>query len=51
MQCGLGGSPHEQLPWFPPLAIASRQGICLKEDITSSVQSTLYNLSEMTDKE
>uniref|UniRef100_A0A1D9FUK4 Uncharacterized protein n=1 Tax=Moorena producens (strain JHB) TaxID=1454205 RepID=A0A1D9FUK4_MOOP1 len=24
-QCGLGGSPHEQLAWFPPLAIASRQ--------------------------
>ncbi|WP_293109392.1 solute carrier family 23 protein [Moorena sp. SIO3I6] len=21
------GSPHEQLPWFPPLAIASRQGL------------------------
>ncbi|AOX01280.1 hypothetical protein BJP34_19200 [Moorena producens PAL-8-15-08-1] len=20
-QCGLGGSPHEQLPWFPPLAL------------------------------
>ncbi|NEQ82497.1 MAG: hypothetical protein F6K26_20315 [Moorea sp. SIO2I5] len=25
-----GGPPHERLPWFPPLAIASRQGICLK---------------------
>ncbi|WP_287256732.1 hypothetical protein [Moorena sp. SIO4E2] len=23
---GLGGSPHSLLPWFPPLAIASRQG-------------------------
>ncbi|WP_424095822.1 hypothetical protein [Moorena producens] len=20
-QCGLGGLPHEQLPWFPPLAL------------------------------
>ncbi|NEO58964.1 MAG: transposase family protein [Moorea sp. SIO4G2] len=25
-QRGLGGLPHERLPWFPPLAIASRQG-------------------------
>ncbi|NEP37011.1 MULTISPECIES: hypothetical protein [unclassified Moorena] len=24
-QRGLGGSPHSLLPWFPPLAIASRQ--------------------------
>ncbi|NER89873.1 MAG: hypothetical protein F6K64_23790 [Moorea sp. SIO3A2] len=24
-QRGLGGLPHERLPWFPPLAIASRQ--------------------------
>ncbi|NET67351.1 MAG: hypothetical protein F6K63_24385 [Moorea sp. SIO1G6] len=31
-QCGLGGPPHEQLPWFPPLAIASRQRLCLKEE-------------------
>ncbi|OLT60078.1 hypothetical protein [Moorena bouillonii] len=21
MQRGLGGSPHERLPWFPPLAL------------------------------
>ncbi|NEP30586.1 hypothetical protein [Moorena sp. SIO3B2] len=24
-QRGLGGFPHSLLPWFPPLAIASRQ--------------------------
>ncbi|NEO44993.1 MAG: hypothetical protein F6K55_13025 [Moorea sp. SIO4A3] len=25
-QCGLGGSPHEQLPWFPPLALCIKTG-------------------------
>ncbi|NEO80552.1 hypothetical protein [Moorena sp. SIO4G3] len=32
-QCGLGGSPHEQLPWFPPLAL------CIK---TTKVLSTRF---------
>ncbi|NEO17850.1 MULTISPECIES: hypothetical protein [unclassified Moorena] len=30
-QRGLGGSPHSLLPWFPPLAIASRHCRHLKE--------------------
>ncbi|NEQ81512.1 MAG: hypothetical protein F6K26_15030 [Moorea sp. SIO2I5] len=25
-QCGLGGSPHEQLAWFPPLALCLKKG-------------------------
>ncbi|NER87573.1 MULTISPECIES: hypothetical protein [Moorena] len=35
-QRGLGGSPHERLPWFPPLAIASRQGATL--NLTSDAE-------------
>ncbi|NEO82131.1 MAG: hypothetical protein F6J99_40530 [Moorea sp. SIO4G3] len=36
------GFPHEQLAWFPPLAIASRQGNY--SDMILSFTSTAINL-------
>ncbi|NEO15386.1 MULTISPECIES: hypothetical protein [unclassified Moorena] len=34
-QCGLGGSPHEQLAWFPPLAL------CMADNVLTFMGSAI----------
>ncbi|NEO42061.1 MAG: PIN domain-containing protein [Moorea sp. SIOASIH] len=48
-QRGLGGLPHERLPWFPPLAIASRQRIQIASITDQVIRAALQ--SSMTDFE